>query len=202
VPHKEIAAEAVESPTDRVRRLAACNTFWFEDGKLMGENTDVDGLLAALEDLEAPSTAWLIAGTGGAARAAVAAASERRAAVAVRSRDPGRRSRFEAWVSGQGVTLVPKEDCQVLINATPLGLHAGDHLPIALDEAPGALAALDMVYAREETPWVRAMRRAGLRAADGRSMLVAQGATAFKRWFPEEAPPIEVMRAAVANALR
>ena len=39
-----------------------------------------------------------------------------------------------------------------------------------------AEVALDMVYAAGETPWVRAMRSRVRRAADGRVMLVAQGA--------------------------
>jgi shikimate 5-dehydrogenase len=46
------------------------------------------------------------------------------------------------------------------------------------------------------------MRQSGLRAADGRVMLVAQGAAAAGRWFPEEAPATEIMRAAVDDALR
>ena len=40
----------------------------------MGDNTDVPGLLAALDDLEAPPGGWLVLGTGGGARAAVGAA--------------------------------------------------------------------------------------------------------------------------------
>ena len=74
-------------------------------------------------------------------------------------------------------------------------------MPLALDEAPGAQVAFDMVYHRGETPWIRLMRQEGLRAADGRAMLVAQGAAAFRRWFPDEDPPTEVMRAAVHDAL-
>jgi shikimate 5-dehydrogenase len=46
------------------------------------------------------------------------------------------------------------------------------------------------------------MRAAGLRAADGRGMLVAQGAGALERWFPGVAAPTEIMRAAVDAALR
>ena len=59
-----------------------------------------------------------------------------------------------------------------------------------------------MVYHRGETAWVRQMRQEGLRAIDGRAMLVSQGAAAFRRWFPDEDPPVEVMRAAVNDALR
>jgi shikimate dehydrogenase len=89
-----------------------------------------------------------------------------------------------------------------MINATPLGLHPGDHLPLAVDDAPEAQIALDLIYAPGETAWVRLMRQGGLRAADGRAMLVAQAAQSFRRWFPEEDPPIEVMKAAVNDALR
>jgi shikimate dehydrogenase len=202
VPHKESAAHAVTRPSARVKALGACNTFWGEDGGIAGDNTDVDGVRAALSELEAPASNWLVAGTGGAARAVVAAAQELGAGIAVRSRDAGRRTAFETWVKGLGVTVAKIESCEVLINATPLGLHAGDHLPLALDDAPRAVVAFDLIYARGETAWVRAMRQNGLRAADGRGMLVAQGAEAFRRWFPQEDPPIEIMRAVVTDALR
>ena len=157
---------------------------------------------AALSELEAPASNWLVAGTGGAARAVVAAAKELGAGIAVRSRDSGRRAAFEAWVTGLGVPVARFESCEVLINATPLGLHAGDHLPLALDDAPRAVVAFDLIYSKGETAWVRAMRQNGLRASDGRGMLVAQGAEAFRRWFPQEDPPIEIMRAVVTDALR
>jgi shikimate dehydrogenase len=202
IPHKDIAAQSVSQPSDRVRALGACNTFWSGDGGSYGDNTDVDGVVQTLATLEAPTSAWLIAGTGGGARAAVAAAAARGARVAIRSRDQERRRTFEAWVRAQSVTIVPHGDCEVLINTTPLGLHSGDHLPLALEDAPRAIVAFDMVYHRGETAWIRLMRQEGLRSCDGRVMLVAQGAAAFRRWYPGEDPPVDVMRAAVNDALR
>jgi shikimate dehydrogenase len=98
--------------------------------------------------------------------------------------------------------MASASECDVLINATPLGLKPGDHLPLALDVAPQARIAFDMVYGKDETAWIREMRQEGLRAADGRAMLVAQGAAAFTRWFPDEVAPVEIMRAAVNEALR
>jgi shikimate dehydrogenase len=202
IPHKETAARAVTQPSERVTALGACNTFWGGDGELHGDNTDVEGILAALDQLEAPATGWLIAGTGGGSRSAVAAALERGARVSIRSRDTGRRQSLEEWAAGQGATLVAAAECEVLINATPLGLNPGDHLPLALDVAPRAQVAFDMVYGRGETTWIRQMRHEGLRASDGRAMLVSQGVAAFRRWFPDEDPPTEVMRAAVNEGLR
>ncbi len=59
-----------------------------------------------------------------------------------------------------------------------------------------------MVYAPGETSWIRSVRPRVRRSADGRAMLVAQGAAAFERWFPGKRAPVEVMRAAVNGALR
>jgi shikimate 5-dehydrogenase len=88
-----------------------------------------------------------------------------------------------------------------VINATPLGLVSGDPLPMEPDSHPRVRFALDMVYGAGGTAWVRAMRSAGIQAADGRTVLVAQGAAAFGRWFPGHDAPVEVMRAAVHAAL-
>jgi shikimate 5-dehydrogenase len=68
--------------------------------------------------------------------------------------------------------------------------------------APRAEVALDMVYQVGETAWIREVRSRVRRAADGRAMLVAQGAAAFECWFPGRPAPMEVMRAAVNATLR
>ncbi len=201
VPFKETAAGAVGQASERLHICGACNTFWGAGGAVAGENTDVDGILYSLDRLEAPCSRWLVLGTGGSARAVATAARERGAGLAVRSRSPHRRLEFEKWLVAREIRLAIAEECEVLINATPVGMNPGDALPLALDETPAAAAALDLVYRRQETPWVHAMRRRGMRACDGRDVLVVQGAVAFERWFGERAP-LEVMRAAVAAGLR
>jgi shikimate dehydrogenase len=201
VPHKATAARAVSRPSELVGRLGACNTFWGEDGGLAGDNTDVAGVLSALEWLAVPEGPWLVVGTGGSARAVAAAAVAAGARLAVRSRDADRAQEFLGWATSIGVTPASAEECVACINATPLGLAAGDGLPLGCDDVPSARVALDLVYAPGETPWVQACRERGLRAADGREMLVAQGAAAFERWFPSKRAPVEVMRAAVHGQL-
>lgn len=201
VPHKAAAARAVDRPRGLVEQLGACNAFWGENGDCAGDNTDVAGIRAALDELEAPPGGWLVLGTGGGAHAVAGAALERGVALAVESRTGARRREFESWLRTLGVGVTEPEECGTVINTTPLGLAPGDPLPLA---APPRCArvALDLVYARGETTWTRAMRAAGLRAADGRTMLVAQGAASLERWFPGVDAPVEVMRAAVDAALR
>jgi shikimate dehydrogenase len=55
---------------------------------------------------------------------------------------------------------------------------------------------IDLVYRPGETAWVRALRRSHVRACDGISMLIEQGALAFERWFGME-PDRTVMWEAV-----
>ena len=202
VPYKELAAGAVGRPSELVEAAGACNVFYCADGEVAGDNTDVPGVLDALQPLRPPEGPWLIAGTGGGARAAALAAGARGAAVAVCSRSEERRRAFEEWARARGLAVSEPAACRVVINATPLGLRPGDALPVGRDVVPEAQVALDMVYAPGETRWVRAMRAEGVRAADGRRMLVAQGARALECWFPGVRAPVEIMRAAVDAELR
>jgi shikimate dehydrogenase len=207
VPHKEAVEGSVSRKTDVCARVGACNTFWTEDGALVGDNTDVFGVAAALERIGAghKGERWLVIGTGGAARAAAVTAADRGATLFVRSRNESRARDFVAWASRIDVPATVAHgpvEIDVAINATPLGLAGHDPLPVDVNHIPGAQRALDLVYAPGETRWVHALRERGIEAADGREMLVQQGAAAFERFFPDADAPVEVMRAAVHRALR
>jgi len=200
-PHKSRAAAAVSRPTDVVRTLDACNTFWEENGASAGDNTDVAGVLHAA-GFVGGGRVWAIAGTGASARAAVEAARTVGARVAVRSRSESRAESLIGWAKSRGVEVAQLSDADLLINATPLGWQDDDPLPFDGADLPRARAAVDLVYRPGGTAWIRNARVRGLIVVDGREMLLGQGVAAFRRWFPEHDPPMEVMRAAVEQALR
>lgn len=205
VPHKEAVERSVMRKTDVCARVGACNTFWTEDGALVGDNTDVAGVSAALAALGVKGGRWLVIGTGGSARAVAVAAADAGAALWVRSRHPDRARDFVTWAQQLGLRAEPAHgpiETDAAINATPLGLAEGDALPVDPKDLRGVRMALDLVYARGGTRWVRTLRAKGVAACDGREVLVAQGAAAFNRFFPGSAAPVEVMRAAVERALR
>ena len=207
VPHKEAVERSVARKTDVCARVGACNTFWTEDVGLVGDNTDVFGVAAALDQIGAAQHGerWLVVGTGGSARATAVTAADRGAKLFVRSRDASRAKAFAEWATGIGVPTAVANgpiEVDVAINATPLGLVGHDPLPIDVNHIPGVQRALDLVYAPGETRWVHALRERGIAAMDGREMLVQQGAAAFERFFPGTDAPTEVMRAAVQRALR
>lgn len=200
LPHKRAAAGLMDQLRGPGLTLGACNTFWSEDGRLIGDNTDVAGVQTAVQALGVPEGPWLIVGTGGSARAVAAAAAERGTAIALRSRSDARAGAFLRWAARLGATEADSAACVLAVNATPVGLGDERH-PVSFDGLPALVAALDLVYRAGETAWVRAARARGLRAADGRGVLVAQGAEALTRWFPGVRPPLAVMRSAVDAAL-
>ncbi len=202
VPHKVTVAQLLIRLTPIAKELGAVNTFWTEGGRLVGDNTDVAGLLDALDAVRG-SGPWLLSGTGGAARAVAAGARARGVTLGISSREPNRAREFVTWARGLGVDAFVDDGraVETAINATPLGLKPEDALPFPDDRLAGCRAALDLVYAPGETRWVRQCRGRGLRAMDGRAMLVAQGAYAFERFCPGHAAPREIMAAAVARAL-
>lgn len=85
----------------------------------------------------------------------------------------------------------------LVVNATSLGLNAGDASPIPARLIEPHLMIYDAVYAQDrQSAFVIAANEAGARAANGLSMLLHQGALAFETWFEREAP-LDAMRAAI-----
>lgn len=190
VPHKESFAALCDRLTPIADRVGAVNTFWMEDGALVGDNTDVGGFEEAVARAFGAQRTWsrvALMGAGGSA-AAVIAAVERwpGARVAIWTRTTERAVRLAQRFRHVEVARTRASalmDAELVVNATPLGRTADDPLPVPIQELPRHAACFDLVYQRNETAWVRAARGAGHPAADGLGMLVAQGALAFERWF-------------------
>ena len=202
IPHKTQVAQLLARKTDLAADLEAVNTFWLDGARLAGDNTDVGGVLDALDRLDAEGPC-LVAGTGGSARAVAAAARSASVTLLVQSRQPSRAEDFATWARRIGVDAHTDDGRQIgtAINATPLGLKPKDPAPIAPERLNGCRAALDLVYSPGGTPWCAATRARQMRASDGRAVLVAQGVRALVRFFPDIVPPRDVMTAAVERGL-
>jgi shikimate dehydrogenase len=203
IPHKERVAALCQRLSPLAARCGAVNTFWHEEGSLVGDNTDVGGFDMAARALLRGRLAGArvaLVGAGGAA-AAVLAAVERweRARTQLYNRHQLRARQLAERFDGNVVVADSIDDAlagaTLVVNATPVGLRDDGH-PVPIDRLPRGSAVFDLVYHANETAWVRAAREAGHWASDGRGMLVEQGALAFERWFGEP-PDRNVMWAAM-----
>ena len=211
LPHKGVAARIIDVATDAVRQTGACNTFWLEDGRVHGDNTDVEGFRGAVSVLTgrtAEGMRVLLLGAGGAARGALAGLlADRVGEVLIWNRSAERAADLVREMGGGVAGVAPDrhgaagEPVDLVVNATALGLRDDDPLPSDPSRLPAGSACLDLVYRPGETQWVRRARALGHPAADGGEMLVRQGAAAFKRWWGREAP-LTVMRDAFESARR
>jgi shikimate dehydrogenase len=204
IPHKVAMRALCDRVTPVADRAGAVNTFWMEDGALLGDNTDVGGFEHAARLLVDPMARPLVVGMLGAggAAAAVLTAIERwpGASALVHNRGKDRLApllaRFShASAADDAAAVVSAAD--FVVNATSIGLH-DDQMP--LDPAllrPG-VPVLDLVYRRGQTALVRAVRARGHAADDGLGMLLEQGALAFERWTGLT-PDRRAMREALAD---
>ncbi len=206
LPYKARVAELIEAPGATVRATGACNCFWRAPGEgLRGENTDVAGFLGACRDLGVAleGSRVLLLGAGGAARAVLhaleGAGAERiemwnRTRARAEGLTAGARRPVRVWTEPpSGVTV------ELVVNATRLGLEVRDPLPLDLRRIDAA-AALDLVYGRDRTAWVRHAEELGIACADGLGMLVHQAARSLAWWFPDRDPPHDLMLRAAATA--
>ncbi len=207
VPHKKAAMHSMRVISDLAHAVGVVNTFWGDGyGALDGDNTDVAGFEGAVRDLlgEIPSNLRVaVLGAGGSAAAALTAIDGWTGATAsVHARDLARamstRMRHNVVVRACSMRDPCLSDADLVVNATPIGMGT-DELPAEIERIRPGAAVLDLVYARNETAFVRAAREAGHPASDGLRMLLHQGVAAFSLWFHEE-PDQAVMWNALLEA--
>jgi shikimate dehydrogenase len=196
IPHKEAAFQAVSRRDEAAELIGAVNTLWFEDGSLIGGNTDAVGFAANLDE-HAPDWAdagpAVVLGAGGASRAVIHALKERgikniRIINRTVSRAQELADRFGSGISAHGGSEAREllADASLLINTTPLGMAGkgpSNALPADPAHLPRHAIVTDIVYVPLETPLLAAARRQGLRTVDGLGMLLHQAAPGFQRWF-------------------
>lgn len=200
IPHKQAFAALADRLTPAAQAIGAANTYYMQDGELLGDNTDIPGLLADLraqfgQRLPAAGRALLL-GAGGSARAAAYALAQQGWQVSVAARRVHQARELCAALSGglpagvltplplQAEALQSAAGVDLLVNSTPLGMFPHtetcpwpEDLPL-----PAGAAVYDLVYNPRETLLVHRARAAGLPAATGLGMLVEQAALAFERW--------------------
>jgi shikimate dehydrogenase len=208
IPHKEAAFALCDDLADSARRAGAVNTLRFEDGRILGSNTDGYGFLESLAE-QAPgfdprSGPAVLLGAGGAARAIAAALLDAgcpRVTLVNRTRP-----RAEALAAALGGPVLvaeapPLAGAALLVNTTSLGMAGQPPLGIDLSPLPPAAVVADIVYVPLETPLLAAARARGLVAGDGLGMLLHQARPGFAAWFGV-APQVDAgLRAHVAAGI-
>ena len=230
LPHKQAVAGLCLERSPLAQRVGAVNTLVpLEGGGWYGTNTDVEGFLAPLPQLDWQGKQALVLGCGGSSRAVVAALVElglQRISVAGR-----RREHLEAFAAdchpwapqlhpvawpGPGAPLEASPlppllaRASLVVNTTPVGLASATD-PSAATACPLSQADLDalnpgcwvydLIYTPRPTRLLQAAAARGCQSLDGLEMLVQQGAAALRLWSGVPQVPVATMRRAALQQL-
>ncbi len=214
IPHKQAILPFLSQVSAIAKAVGAVNTVWRTEQGWAGTNTDVQGFLAPLRSDQRDWQTAVIMGSGGAARAVVAACAELGfKQIAVVGRNPGKLAQFkQSWQGVDQLTvhlwpdlsqLLPQTG--LLVNATPIGMHPHhDQSPLStadLTLLPASALVYDLIYTPRPTLLLQQAGQSGLGAIDGLEMLVQQGAAALEIWL-QHPVPVAVMRQAAEQSLQ
>jgi len=208
-PYKAALAAACDQLDGDADVLGVVNTITVEGGRLIGDNTDVDGFELALSAegmWPRPGCTAIIFGSGGAAAAVLLALSRvpaSRLAVCARHRDAAQQlvarlrpvAAMETLPWDRSALLPELERADIVVNATPGGLA---DLPFSPHDLWISCTVADVRYRPRPVDVVEAARQSGHRATDGLEMLLQQGMLSFTRWTGCTPPWREVRSALMA----
>ncbi|MBM3340556.1 MAG: shikimate dehydrogenase [Betaproteobacteria bacterium] len=209
VPFKHEAYALCTQRSARAEVAGAVNTLSFNNGEIVGDNTDGVGLTRDITRnlrVGLRGASVLLLGAGGASFGVLGPLlAEAPAQLIIANRTLGKAQALAARFAAQagacnlavsGFAELRGRQFSVVINATSAGLN--DDMPPLPPPlfAPGALA-YDMVYGKD-TPFLQFAQTHGATVADGLGMLVEQAAESFFVWRgvrPGTAPVIAMLRA-------
>lgn len=180
VPFKEVACNACDETFGIACEIGAVNTIIFENGKMLGYNTDALGFYLCVEKL-APKNV-LIIGAGGSAKAVAHILKQKEINVTLINRSKERLKDFKNFECFTFDTFALKNAYDLIINTTPAGL-TNTELPLAKERLipllKNACFAFDLVYGRE-TPFLTLAKSLNIATFDGKAMLINQAILAFE----------------------
>ena len=200
MPLKYVALECVDEMSAVAERTGAINTILFENGRRIGDNSDVFGIVEAIRErgVDRVATAGVLGG-GATARSALVALRELADSATVYVRTPTRIPQLQSTAAALDlpISIAPWAErsraleAPLVLSTTPTG--GTDDLAGAVPSRPGML--LDVVYAPWPTRLAHAWSQAGGPVAGGREMLVHQAVRQVEL-MTGRSVPVRVLREA------
>jgi 3-dehydroquinate dehydratase/shikimate dehydrogenase len=204
MPHKETIISYLDEIDDVAKSIGAVNTVMFENGRLLGSNTDAYGFIEPLKkaygDLAAVKIAIL--GAGGAARACIYALKEEGADAVAFARNPKKAKGVseELKIEVRDLSTFETGYFDIVINTTPIGMSVDDGSLLTSSQLTGVKKVYDLITKPAKTALIKEAKKAGVPTIGGIEMLIAQGIKQFEIWTGTDAPA-EVMGEAAKQRL-
>jgi shikimate dehydrogenase len=180
IPHKQSVIASLDSMSDVVKEIGACNCIRIRNAKREGFNTDVIGFETSLNAHLSPiHRKALVLGTGGASKAVCFVLNKKSIPFLQVSRN-----RSAGVISYEDITPSLVEEHLLIINTTPLGMYPDiHHCPDLPYDAIGESHYLfDLVYNPSMTLFLQKGKENGAIIENGYSMLELQAEESWMIW--------------------
>ena len=211
LPHKESIIKYIDGLSEEAKITGAVNTVNNEDGKFIGYNTDIHGIITPIEErrINLDNAQILILGAGGSCRAALVALSKKKGIqnINIVNRDQNRLNKVIELGKKMGLNCSPLDyndinllretslKSNLIINTTSIGLN-NESSPLKSNFMMKNAFVFDIIYRPLYTDLLRNAKEAGSNIIFGYEMLIHQAAKSFEIWTKVSAP-INAMKKAL-----
>ena len=213
IPHKEKIINLADEIMESAKVVGAANTIYFENGKIIADNTDTYGfyqsILKNFPKYNFKKEKVLIFGSGGAARAVTSVFLKEKAleiSIINRSREKAERLRndlsYKIKTYDWNDYSKALRGVSTIVNTTSLGNLGSEKFSIDLKGVRKNGIAIDLVYNPLKTSFMKKAEKENLKVINGLDMLIYQAKKGFQQWFKKTPIYTPKLRKLIENSLK
>jgi len=189
VPFKKTVIPFLDKLSPEAEQTQSVNTIVFDNGNLIGYNTDIVGFGTAIKKLnfDIKGKKVLILGAGGVVPSIIYALKNmyvQEITISNRSRDKAENLKV-LFHNLKILEWGNITDFHMIINATSLGLN-NETINLDFPSSGNDKLFYDVIYNPNETPFLQMGKQLGYKTENGKTMFVYQASQAFKLWHKIE----------------
>ena len=189
VPFKKTVIPLLDKLSPEAEQTQSVNTITFEDGDLVGHNTDIAGFDSAIRKLNfsVNGKKVLILGAGGVVPSIIFALQNMNVQeITISNRTREKAENLKVLFNNLKILEWGSlTDFDMVINATSLGLN-NETINLDFSSLGHDKLFYDVIYNPHETNFLRTGKQLGYKTENGKTMFVYQALEAFKLWHKIE----------------
>ena len=186
VPFKNKIIPFLDELSEEAEKTQSVNTICFNNGKVVGHNTDIRGFETSIEktNYTVAGKKVLILGAGGVVPSIIFALNKMGASqIILSNRTKAKAENLKNLFKNIDIVNwgeIP--DCDMMVNATSIGLNKQDQIGVDFSLTGKNKFFYDLIYNPEETDFLIQGKKLGNKTENGKMMFIYQAYFAFKIW--------------------
>ena len=186
VPFKQKIIPFLDKLSDLAKKTQSVNTLYMKDDLVIGDNTDVYGFSQSIlnQNINLKNKNALIIGAGGVVPSIITALENLSIGkIYIKNRTYEKLLGLKKTFTSINLLNWDQEiNCDIIINATSLGLKPDDQINLNFDNLKNKIMFYDTIYNPPVTNFLKNAKEKGHVIINGKLMLILQAQKAFEIW--------------------